>query len=40
MFRTGGGAGGLPPIDGPFEALVVVVVLGAIVWGVFKLFSS
>jgi hypothetical protein len=39
MFRTGGG-GALPPVDGPLEALVVLVIVAAIAWGAFKLFSS
>jgi hypothetical protein len=39
MFRTGGG-GGLPPIDGPVEALVMVVIVAAIAWVAFKVFSS
>lgn len=40
MFRTGGGGGGLPPIDGPVEALVLLAVVAAIVWVAFKVFSS
>lgn len=40
MFTTGGGGGALPPIDGPIEALVLLVIVAVIAWGAFKLFSS
>lgn len=40
MVSTGGGGGGLPPINSPIEGLVLVVVVAAIVWVAFKMFSS
>ena len=40
MVSTGGGGGGLPPINSPLEGLILVVVIAAIVWVAYKAFSS
>lgn len=40
MVSSGGGPGGLPNIDSPMEAAIVLVVLGVIVWLGFKFFAD
>jgi hypothetical protein len=39
MFTSGGGFG-LPSIDSPFEALVVLLVFAALIWLGSRIFST
>ena len=40
MVSTGGGGGGLPSFDSPFEIAIALVVLAVVVWVGFKFFSD
>lgn len=40
MFTSGGGGVGLPNIDSPFEALIVLVVFAVLIWVGSRFFST
>jgi hypothetical protein len=40
MFTSGGGGFPLPGVDGPLEMLLVLVILAALIWLGFRLFST